>query len=221
MTVSPPSRSTRVNIAELRSFAITGLFVLAVLYTLHLGQDFFLPIVLALFLASLLRPVVRLLRRIKVPGPIAPAVVLVLLLVVSGSALYQLWVPATDWVARAPVELKQIEGKLKKLLRPVQTVTRTAQQVEQFGDVTPRPTTPQVALREPGLAETIFGRARHAAATTLIVVVLSYFYLASGENFLRKLPRVLPRQHAERVLEIVGESETQISSYLLEVTLIN
>jgi predicted PurR-regulated permease PerM len=59
MTAAPPPRSSRSTIAELRSVAVSGLFVLAVFYTLHLGREFFLPIVLALFLALLLRPVVR------------------------------------------------------------------------------------------------------------------------------------------------------------------
>jgi predicted PurR-regulated permease PerM len=124
-------------------------------------------------------------------------------------------------VTRAPQELREVEGKLRKLLRPVQTVTRTAKQVDEMADVSPTPDTPEVALKQPGLSETIFGRARHLAATTLIVLVLGYFFLASGDQFLRKLPRVLPRHRAERVLEIVEESESQISSYLLAVTLIN
>ncbi|HSB54560.1 MAG TPA: hypothetical protein VLD58_09400, partial [Gemmatimonadales bacterium] len=67
MTASPPPRVSRATIAELRSVAITGLFVLAVFYTLHLGKEFFLPIALAIFLAMLLRPVVQWLRRLHIP----------------------------------------------------------------------------------------------------------------------------------------------------------
>ena len=221
--MTPPSlpRASRATIAELRSVAITGLFALAVFYTLHVGRDFFLPIMLALFLALLLRPVVKWLRKHKVPGPLAPALVLAVLLVGSGTALYQLWTPAAEWVARAPQDLRRLDARLKRLLRSVESVTRTAQQVDQITDVGSDTGTPQVSLKEPTLSETVFGGARHIAASALIVLVLGYFFLASGDQFLRKLPRVLPRAHAEQVLVIVGETETQISAYLLAVTLIN
>lgn len=217
----PPPRASRATIAELRSVAITGLFVLAVFYTLHLGRDFFLPIMLALFLALLLRPVVQWLRKIKIPAPVAPVLVLALLLAGSGAAIYQLWGPAYDWVARAPQDLRRLDSRIRKLMRSVESVTKTAQQVDQIADVTGKPDTPQVALRQPTLSETLFGGARHFAASALIVFVLCYFFLASGDHFLRKLPRVLPRAAAERVLIIVGETETHISAYLLAVTFIN
>lgn len=104
---------------------------------------------------------------------------------------------------------------------PMENVTRTAQQVDQITDVGGTKDAPAVALRHAPLTTTIFGGAKDVAAGALIVLVLSYFFLASGDQFLRKLPRVLPRQHAERVLVIIGETESQISRYLLAVTLIN
>lgn len=220
MTASPPPRSSRATIAELRSVAISGLFILAVFYTLHLGQDFFLPIVLALFLTLLLRPVVQWLRKLRIPAPVAPALVLLVLLGASGTALYQLWAPATEWVVRAPQDLRRLDARVRRLLRSVESVTRTAQQVEDITDVGTS-ATQEVSLKQPTLSETLFGGAKHLAASALVVLVLGYFFLASGDQFLRKLPRVLPRHHAERVLAIVGETEEQISRYLLAVTVIN
>ncbi len=221
MTTTPPPRPSRAAIAELRSFAITGLFVLAVFYTLHLGREFFLPITLALFLALLLRPVVQWLRRHRIPAPLAPALVLGVLLAGTVAAAYQAWAPATEWVERAPTDLRKLESRVRRLLRPIAGVTRTAQQVDQIADVTGPGATQSVEIRQATLTETIFGGAKQVAAGALIVLVLSYFFLASGDQFLRKLPRVLPRHHAERVLVIVGETESQISRYLLAVTLIN
>ena len=218
---APSPRPSRATIAELRSVAITGLFVLAVFYTLKQGKEFFLPIVLALFLAMLLRPVVQWLRRLRIPAPLAPALVLGLLLTATVAGLYQAWEPAAEWVARAPRDLKKLETKVRGLLRQVETVTRTAQQVDQIADVANQGDAQAVEIKAPSLSHTIFGGARDLAAGTLIVLVLSYFFLASGDQFMRKLPRVLPRQHAERMVAIVGETESQISRYLLAVTLIN
>lgn len=223
MTVSSPSpqRVSRATIAELRSVAITGLFVLAVFYTLHLGKEFFLPIALALFLTMLLRPVVQWLRRIRIPAAVAPAIVLTLLLAATVAGVYQAWEPASDWVTRAPSDLRKLEGKVRKLLRPVETVTRTAQQVDQITEVTGKKETPSVEIKHATLTETIFGGAKSMLAGALIVLVLSYFFLAWGDQYTRKVRRVLPRAHAERIVTIIGETESQISRYLLAITVIN
>ncbi len=214
---TPPSR---FRPAELRSVAITGLFVLAVFYTLHLARDLFLPIVLALFLSLLLTPVVRLFNRIRIRGTAAPA--LVLLLLVSGIFVtgYELWTPASEWVARAPQDLKKLDTRIRKIMRSVESVTRTAAQVDQIADVTGSDT-PQVAIKEPSLSEIILGGAWSFAAGLLITLVLTFFFLASGGSLIRRLPRVLDREQAERILGIVQEAESQISRYLIAVTAIN
>src|SRR5207237_10287668 len=58
---------------EVRSIAITGLFVLAVLYTLYFARGFLLPIVLAVLLDFLLSPVIRTLKRARIPEPLGAA----------------------------------------------------------------------------------------------------------------------------------------------------
>lgn len=216
-----PSLATRIRSEEFRSVATTGLLLLAVLYTLRLARDLLLPIALALILSLLLQPVVRLLRRLRVPAALAPVLVVLALLGGVGTSLYNLWAPASDWVTRAPQDLKTLETRLRRLVRSVENVTRTAQQVDQITDVTGTSDAPQVALKQPTLSETIFGGAWHFFAGGLIVLVLTYFFLSSGDHFVRKLPKVLPPDEADRVVSIVQETEAQISRYLLAVTLIN
>ena len=69
----------RLRVAELsqrpfdvRSIALTGLFILAVFYTIYFMRSILLPIVLALLLSFLLRPIVRGLAKMKVPLPLPP-----------------------------------------------------------------------------------------------------------------------------------------------------
>ena len=52
---------------DVRSFATTGLFVLAIFYTIYFLRSLLLPIVLALLLSYLLRPIVRDSRQGKNP----------------------------------------------------------------------------------------------------------------------------------------------------------
>src|SRR5207248_5588354 len=77
----------RLRIAELlerpfdiRSLALTGLFILAVFYTIYYLRSVLLPIVLALLLSYLLRPIVRGLARIKIPTLLGAALILIMLL---------------------------------------------------------------------------------------------------------------------------------------------
>src|SRR4030095_13482877 len=53
---------------DVRSFATTGLFVLAIFYTIYFLRSLLLPIVLALLLSYLLRPIVRILAKASIPS---------------------------------------------------------------------------------------------------------------------------------------------------------
>src|SRR3954452_24030407 len=61
--------------ADARHVALVGLFVLAVLYTLHLAQAFILPIVLAVLLDFMLSPIVRVLKKRRIPEPLGAGLV--------------------------------------------------------------------------------------------------------------------------------------------------
>jgi len=51
---------------DIKSFALTGLFVLAVFYTMYFMRAMLLPLVLAMLLSYLLAPLVRVLACIRV-----------------------------------------------------------------------------------------------------------------------------------------------------------
>jgi predicted PurR-regulated permease PerM len=220
--VSPAPRTPPSGFrpAGFQSLAITGLAMLGVLHALRLGRELILPVVLAMLLALLLQPVTRLLRRVRVPRVAAPALVLLLLVAGLGGAVYRLSGPAGDWVVRAPQDLKMLDTRVRRLLRSVEGVTRTAEQVDQIA-ASASSDTPQVEIKPRRLSSVVFGGARHLLASGLIVLVLTYFFLSSGGRILGKLPSLLPRDHGERVLGIVQNARAQISRYLLAVTVIN
>src|SRR5436305_10573886 len=97
----------RVRIADLlqqafdvRSVALTGLFILALFYTIYFLRAVLLPVILALLLSYLLRPVVRVLVRIWIPALIAPAMILLVLLTTIGYGISALATPATAWLEK-------------------------------------------------------------------------------------------------------------------------
>jgi hypothetical protein len=83
---------------------------------------------------------------LRLPPAAAALLVLTVLLAGAGTALYQLWTPAWEWVARAPQDLARLENRLHGLARSWRKVSETAAQADQMTDVSGQ-TTQQVALR--------------------------------------------------------------------------
>jgi predicted PurR-regulated permease PerM len=211
----------------MRSVAITGLFVLASFYTLYLCRSLLLPLVMALLLSLLLSPLVRGLRRLGIPETVGAGLVLVALLAALFAGLYGLSGPAADWMQRAPQSLRSAQVKLRDLQRSVQRLGRATEQVERIAGVSPAPgpRQPPVAVAvqsTPSLRERLFSEATDLLSGAVVMFVLLYFLLASGDLFLRKLIRVLPRlEDKRRAVDIARQVEEEISAYLSTVTMIN
>lgn len=207
---------------RLRSFALNGLFVLAVLYTLRAEREFFLPLVLGVLLYLLLRPAVRALARMGVRESIGGGVVMLALVAALGLGAYALSYPAATWLARAPASLQQVQQRLRPLAQRVQRLTRTAAEMERITTVAAPGPPAQVAVKEPSLGEQLFGGMQTAVAGAVVALTLAYFLLASGDLFLRKVVQALPRlSDRKRAVEIAHEMERHISSYLFYTTVMN
>ena len=76
---------------DVRSIALTGLFILALFYTIYFMRSILLPIVLALLLSYLLRPIVRGLAKLKIPLAVSAAVILIGLLVTCRAMAFPRW----------------------------------------------------------------------------------------------------------------------------------
>jgi predicted PurR-regulated permease PerM len=200
---------------------LTGLFVLALFYTLYFARAFIVPLIVALLLSFLFGPLVRRLRRARVPPALSAAVVLCAVLGTAGGALYQLSGPAAAWMAQAPAALGQAETKVRKLMRPLRRVSETAQHVEKITDLGPA-TAVKVELQQQTTAQALFGGTQNFLGAVMVVSILLYFLLASGDFFLTKVIKALPRlSDKKRAVQIARETEDQISAYLVTVAVVN
>jgi predicted PurR-regulated permease PerM len=206
---------------EVRSIAITGLFVLALFYTLYFARAFILPIVLAVLLDFLLSPLVRAFKRARIPEPISAAIIILALLGAAGGAVYSLATPAREWVGRLPSSLREAQGRLQSLRKPVEQVSKTAEQVEQATKVQDTKAT-EVVVKGPSLTERLFGTTQTILTGAVEVIILLYFLLAVGDLFLQKLIKVLPLlRDKKKAVAIARETEASISTYLGTITLVN
>jgi len=96
---------------DVRSVALTGLFILAVFYTIYFLRAVLLPVVLAWLLSYLLRPIVRTLSRIRIPPMLGSALILLALLSLVSLGVSALATPAAGWLAIAPSGLQTLQHK--------------------------------------------------------------------------------------------------------------
>jgi len=214
---SSPSASSGV----VERSALVGLLVLALFYTLYFARAFLLPIVLAVLLDFLFSPIVRFLKRLRVPEPLSAALVVALLLGAIGMGAYSLVEPARAWMARAPASIQKVQSRLRVLRKPVEQVSRTANEVEAATKVG-QGNAQEVVVRGPRMSERLFGTTQSLITGALEMLVLLYFLLAVGDLFLQKLIKVLPQlRDKKKAVLIARETESSISTYLVTVALVN
>ncbi len=212
----------RGPVVDVRSIALTGIFLLLFFYTLYFGRDFFLPVTLAFILSFLLVPLVRGLARFYIPYALGASLVLVAVLGITSYGVYQLSEPASEWIAKGPQSLLQIQLKLRRFKQSIDEVNEATKQVEQMTNMGENRRMQTVQVERPGLGELMLTETQEFLVGSAVMVILLFFLLSSGDLFLRKLVRVLPRlQDKKLAVEIMLQIEENISTYLLTVTLIN
>lgn len=216
-----PTRHASAPVRHL-TWLVAGILVLMVLYTLYFAATLLLPITLALLFSLLLSPPVRWLTVLRIPPPVGAAVVMLVLLGGVGQGIYLLSGPAGEWLDKAPHSFREVEWKLRALKKPIEEVQKATQQVEKLTVLEDGDKTVEVEVKEPSLTRTLISSTPIVLAELGVCVVLLYFLLASGDNFLRKLVRVIPRlQDKRRAVEIARRIQHDISSYLFTIALIN
>jgi predicted PurR-regulated permease PerM len=124
---------------NVRSIAITGLFVLALFYTIYFVRSLLLPLVLALLLSYLLRPIVRGLAKAKIPPLIGAALVLLSVVSTIAYSVSFLAAPAAGWIEKAPYSLQQLQQRLTPFKKPMAKVAQASGAIEKLATSEPAP----------------------------------------------------------------------------------
>ncbi len=229
------------RLGDLRVYAAAGvLTVLALVAALYLARGFFVPLLIGILASYALHPLVDWLKTCRVPRSVGAA--LVLATVVGGVS----WIGSSvSDDAQALIEkLPEAARKLRQDLSTARLGTPTALQNMQkaanelqgaASDAGAEPdTVTKPGSRAKPPARAIAARTPEptwlrdytlvqtkllvtVAAQTPIVLLLTYFLLASGEHFRRKLvqlvgPSLTRKKDAVRILE---EIDVQVQRYLL------
>ncbi|HET6764236.1 MAG TPA: AI-2E family transporter [Longimicrobiaceae bacterium] len=205
-----------------RSFGVTIVAVLAVFYALRVGREFFMPVAFALLLNLLFSPLIRSLKRFRIPPPVSAGAVLLAIMGMLALGAYELSDPVQEWVTKGPRSVQTTAARLRKIRRPVDQVTRAAEQVDRATSVPTSPRTQQVVVQGPTVAERLFGTTQALAVFAMEVLILLYFLLAAGDLFLQKLVGVLPNlDDKKKAVRMAREMEGSVSAYLVTLTMLN
>jgi predicted PurR-regulated permease PerM len=203
--------------------ALTGLFVLAIFYTMYFMRAMLLPLVLALLLSYLLVPLVRGLARMRIRPLFGSAIVLVALIGGIVYAFSFLSEPASGWIEKAPYSLQQLKLKLLPLKKPIEKVAQATGEIDKLTTAEEEQAKPQaVVVKRSALAEAFFTQGPEFIASAVVMLILLYFLLAYDGVFLAKIIRVMPRLGDKKLaVAMVRDIEDHISRYLLTITTIN
>lgn len=190
------------------------------------ARELLVPILLAIFLALIANPIVTRMRRVHIPRWIGGFFVVFGGVAIAITLASQLVAPATEWVQRAPEELRQVAPKLKSMVRKVDEANQAAASIVsaagagQSGDTRnapvvtdqPKPLNLWVPIRATPRLLAIVGA----------IILLSYFFVVYGVDLLRQAVALLPEHRQKHLsVEIMHDIETELSRYVLTITTIN
>ena len=204
---------------EARTVFLGGLLVLTMLAACYAAADIVLPIVLAFVLSAVFQPIMRGLRRLGLPRPIAALLIVLALVSLFAVVGMLLSAPIAERIAALPQMLPKIQQRLHFLSRPLAALQKGLKRIETLA---PGGGAPVVAVENQSLAQSVLENVRAVAAGAFTTLLILYFVLIAGEQFLRRLVEILPSFNAKRrAVEIAAEIEGDISVYLATVTIMN
>ena len=217
------------------------LAVISITAALYWARSFFVPLLIGILLSYTLSPVVGWLKRGHIPRPIAAALVLAVLVSSLSWMAFSLSDDAADMLDKLPDAARKLRHHLNDArakgptaLRNMQEAAKelqgVANELQGAADIVQKPGVPVVVvnpdesptwLRDYALTQSAL--LISIAAQTPIIILITYFLLASGPHFRRKLVELvgpsLPRQND--AIAILDEIDVQIQLYLLSMLVTN
>jgi predicted PurR-regulated permease PerM len=195
---------------------------LAVIAAMYFAKDLLIPLVLAVLLALLLRPLFGRMQSLRLPDFASAAILLLAVTAVILLGVYKLAGQAQEWLTHAPDTMAQVTKMLPTNSGPFGDFQKTKDAVSALTKSTDGQKTIPVEISSPDLAITMLGTSGHVVASAIIVLVVAFFVLALSDVLLRQAVESRPLFFEKKnIVQLVQNVEEGISRYLLTVTLIN
>lgn len=234
--VAAPAEAAEPAPGILRLTVAVGILtVIALVAALYLARAFFVPLLIGILAGYALSPVVDWLRARRIPSPVAAALVLAVLVGGLSWISFSLSDDTAAMIEKFPDAARKLRQTLSDSREsgptPLQNMQEAAKQIEGAAAdagakpgarvIAVKPSEPATWLRDYALAQSAL--LITVAAQTPIVLLLTYFLLASGTHFRRKLVQLVGPSLARKkdAVRILTEVDVQIQRYLLAMLLSN
>jgi predicted PurR-regulated permease PerM len=209
--------------ADLRTSkrALLAILIFVVLGVSYVAQEVLVPLLVALLLALLLSPIVTFLeRRLKLPRALGSLLTIAAVVAALLYGIFSLALPAKEWIAHAPATLQTIQQRFSDFRQPIKQAQEASRKIDELTQ--PATSAAPVAAAQPSLLSSIATGTPRVLEKIAAVLLLVYFFLSSGDGFLRRMVEIAPTLHEKRVVvAIAREVQDEMSLYLFTVSSIN
>lgn len=213
---------------DIRSLSLALLALFASIAVLHWASAVFIPLMLSVLLTTSLQPAVQWLYRWHVPRWAGAGILLLSIVGGLGTTAWKLSDGATQLVESLPVAARKVRDAVRTRVSgpsPLDTVQRAATQIEQAAASTPPQTqrgVQRVVIERPpfNIRDYVWSGTMGLASAVgqmTVVIFLTFFSLASGNLFKRKLMRIAGSSLERRKITaaVLEDITGQIQRYLL------
>ena len=204
------------------SMPIVVLCGLAVIGAMYFARDLLIPLVMAVLLALLLRPLLRRMRKLHLPDFASAAILISAVTAIVAFGAYKLAGQAQEWLVHAPETVANVRKMLPTKSGPMGDIKKTTDAVEDLTKAGGEDKAISVKLSAPDVAFAVLGVSGHVAASAIIVLVVAFFLLALSDVLLKQAVESRPLFYEKKnIVQLVQNVEMGVSRYLLTVTIIN
>ncbi len=216
---------------DVRSASMVVVAFLLSIFALHWAAEIVIPVLMGLLFSYALSPVVDRITRTGLPRAIGAAVVMIAIVGGLAWTTYSLSDQANSLIESLPDAAKKLRDTLHtkspnpgdNTMAQVQKAAATLEQAATDGSgakTTPGVAKVQIVKPTFNVQDYLFAgtmRAAEAAAQVVVVAFITYFLLAAGDTFRRKLAKIAGPSFGKRKITVqaLDEISDQVQRYLL------
>ena len=205
-----------IRSTDVIAFALVVLLVISVAAVLYAAKGFFLPVVMAFVVGTMLSPAASFLERYRLPRGVAAVLIVAAVGAAVAFMVGLISSPLMDWSTRLPELAARLKDRLHAFDYPL-ALWRDVQGMFGGTDILSTWQMPKLDWVQPTI---------EFLSPTFVEFLLFFatlvLFVASWRDLRRALIMIRTNRDARlRTLRIVNEIETQLGHYLLTVTLIN
>ncbi len=201
---------------EVVAISLVGLLAIATVAVLYFARAFFLPVVMAFVVGTMLSPAAGFLERFRIPRAVGAVVIVTAVTALGAFILGLIASPAIEWSSRLPELAARLKDKLHIFDRPL-ALWHELQTMLGGSDALSSLHMPKFDWVQPTLEFL-----SPTFTEGLLFLVTLVLFIASWKDLRRALIMTFgDRAWRLRTLRILNEIEEHLGSYLMTVTVIN